>query len=147
MNDFIKAVGIQSAGAVLGAVILPELASSLVGGLGMIAAAGAVSGCFSICAYLGLWGIFYVLPTQQQIALGKFVCENPLSSALTALSLGIGLSVACVFAASIVMGQAFLPLLACTALGAVILSIGLSLISNLFAPPNPSNHDYGFRNG
>ncbi len=147
MKDIIKAVGIPSAGAVLGAVILPELASSLVGGLGMIAAAGAVSGCFSICAYLGLWGIFYLLPIEQQIALGNFAYENPVSSALTALSLGIGISVACVFAASIVMGQAFLPLLACTALGSVILSIGLSLISNLFAPTNQSNLDYGFRHG
>ena len=57
------------------------------------------------------------------------------------MSLILGIFAASIFAASIVMGQAFLPLLACTALGSVIVGLGLSLISSIFSPSDESKPD------
>lgn len=124
-------IGISAAGPVVGSLVLPQYGHQLVGGLGMIAATGAVSACFAIainllinlpllCAYGGNGEL-------MQKDLEKFFKAHP-GIAFLAILAEIGKGFAGMYLASLVMGQAFLPLLVCSLVGTIILAAGCGLL-------------------
>lgn len=120
-------------GPVIGALILPHMAHALVGGLGMIAATGAASLGFGAAFGLGYAivsaAVFALLSEEQKNSLIQFMNDNPASFLISQGLLLAGLNVAGIYLTCILMGQAFLPFLACFALGSVVTSAGLALIS------------------
>ena len=127
--DFIRDAGLSAASAALGAVILPNLAASLVGGYGMIAAAGAVSGCFSLALSIGTKFLIHCLVPKKHLE--NFIENHSLLYFSSLFLLDVGTTLTGVFLASIVMGQAFLPLLGCMALGGLILGLGVAILQNI----------------
>ena len=107
--------GVEATATVLAALMLPHH-GYLTGGLGMIAAAGAVVGSFTILLNISLEiGIPLIFKED-------FREKNSIIYKI----LQLGTAIAAIFITSMVMGQPFLPLLACITVG------GLAMLGAAF---------------
>ena len=111
-------VGLYTTTAVLGALMLPYH-RHLTGGLGMIAAAGAVLGCFDLLLQISLeMGINLIFKED-------FREENSIIYRILQLET----TIVSLFITSMVMGQPFLPLLACISVGGLAAVFGIGLLA------------------
>jgi hypothetical protein len=114
---------------VLGAAMLPQLAAHL-GSLKLIFTIGSVMGLSSLV----LGPILFLVALGLQIYLINkfdFVEKHPHLNLAMLSILSIGLIIASVAVASVIFHQAFLPLLACQALGLVIITPALALLGQM----------------
>lgn len=131
-----------SVSALIGSFILPKIAYGL-GGYAAIAAAGAVTGGFATLIALGL-GIFFsaiylLLPQEEKDNLKSFFNKNDtLGSFILELCFAGALTTGA-FLSSIVMGQAFLPLLCCVGFPLLLIPAAQMLLNLLYGCLNIDN--------
>lgn len=129
--DFTEITVVGTSSAVIGALIMPHIVHAFIGGLGMIAAAGAISAGLSLALGLTTWFIgkmiYESMPLEWQDQVTDFFNNHEFLKHFLVVSSVTGISVSGIFLTSLIMGQAFLPLLTImgVGLGVIVAALGI----------------------
>lgn len=129
--DFTQIIVVGTSSAVIGALIMPNIVHAFIGGLGMIAAAGAISAGLSLALGLTTWFIgkmiYESMPLEWQNQVTDFFNNHEFLKHFLFVSSVTAISISGVFLTSLIMGQAFLPLLTImgVGLGAIVATLAI----------------------